>query len=577
MPRTLWGRLALAFGAIILVVAALTFWILVSVRDWYADRLTDQLANEALVMANASRSALVSGASQAELADVVSMLASGTSRRFTFLAPDGTVITDSAGELSAREVSTRSPEIAEARNAGRGDHWAAEEVAVAILLDGDYVARVAIPREQAEDAIALIRRTVLAGAAASLGLIFIVGAISARSVLGPLQAVRERAVGAATGRSSGEPAPTAPVEVADISRVIDTLSVSVQEQMAESERERAQQAAILASLRDGVVTISEDERVLHLNDAAAAMFDIESRDAIGRPLVVVTRDHDLVALVRAALETGEAQSRGIEYARAARIIEAAARPVSVGETWLAILVLRDVTTLRHLESVRREFVANVSHELRTPLASVRALVETLQAGAADDPEVAEDFLQRIVTEVDRLTALSDELLDLARLESGRMPLDVEEISVREVIERAAERLRPQTERARLHLVVDIPVALPRVAADRSRIEQVLLNLIHNAIKFTPPGGTITVSAHSEGSVVRVAVSDTGVGISPGELPRIFERFHKADRARRSEGSGLGLAIAKHIVQAHRGTIEAASELGRGTTITFTLPVAADRG
>jgi two-component system, OmpR family, phosphate regulon sensor histidine kinase PhoR len=240
------------------------------------------------------------------------------------------------------------------------------------------------------------------------------------------------------------------------------------------------------------------------------------------------------------------------------------------------VVLRDVTELRRLERMRREFVANVSHELRTPLASIRAVVETLEAGAADDPVVASDFLRRIIGEVDHLVALVDELLDLARLESGRAVLKPEVCDPADLLSRAVERLRAQVERAGLVLRVEAPSDLPLVRVDRGRIEQVLINLVHNAVKFTPEGGEIVATAKSADGMLRVSVRDTGVGITAEELPRIFERFYKSDAARRSPGSGLGLAIAKHIVQAHSGTIWAESTPGAGATVSFTIPLVTPR-
>jgi two-component system phosphate regulon sensor histidine kinase PhoR len=274
------------------------------------------------------------------------------------------------------------------------------------------------------------------------------------------------------------------------------------------------------------------------------------------------------------MATDRAQAATVEHGRDHRILEASAQPFSGGGERLGLVVLRDVTDLRRLERMRREFVANVSHELRTPLASIRAVVETLEAGAVNDPAVAGDFLRRIIGEVDHLVGLVDELLDLARLETGRAVLEAESCEPVALLTRAVERLRPQVERTGLTLHVEVPSDLPPVRVDRGRIEQVLINLVHNAVKFTPEGGDIVVRAELADQMVQVSVRDTGVGIAAEELPRIFERFYKSDAARRSPGSGLGLAIAKHIVQAHGGTIWAESTPGAGATVSFTVPLAA---
>jgi two-component system phosphate regulon sensor histidine kinase PhoR len=199
-------------------------------------------------------------------------------------------------------------------------------------------------------------------------------------------------------------------------------------------------------------------------------------------------------------------------------------------------------------------------------------VETLEAGALHDPEVSTEFLARIVSEVDRLAQIVDELLDLARLESGRIHLALEPVAPESLIRRAVQRMAPQTSLAGLTVEISVAPETPTVIADRARVDQVLLNLVHNAAKFTPSGGRITLHAFAVDGTVEFQVRDTGIGVSPNELPRLFERFYKTDRARRSTGTGLGLAIAKHIVQAHGGRIWAEPNQGGGTVFTFRLPV-----
>lgn len=236
------------------------------------------------------------------------------------------------------------------------------------------------------------------------------------------------------------------------------------------------------------------------------------------------------------------------------------------------MLLQDLTEFRRTETVRRDFVSNISHELRTPIASLKVLLETLQGGALDDPKMAADFLNRALAEADRLAQMVNELGELSRIESGLVPLVKTPVAIGEVIGQVVERLSPQAERAGLTVDINNAGGLPRVMADAERISQVLVNIVHNAIKFTPAGGKITVSARVEGGRMLVSVTDTGIGIAPEDLPRVFERFYKADKSRSSGGTGLGLAIAKHIVQLHGGKIWVESQQGKGSTFTFSLPL-----
>ena len=240
-----------------------------------------------------------------------------------------------------------------------------------------------------------------------------------------------------------------------------------------------------------------------------------------------------------------------------------------------LVMLQDLTQIRRLEIVRRDFVSNISHELRTPLASLKALVDTLRDGALDDRPAAEHFLDSIETEVDALTQMVQELLELARIESGQVPVRLRPAALADLINPPVERLSSQAERAGVNLTVSLAPDLPMVLADPERVQQVITNLVHNAIKFTPEKGSITITAETATREVIVEVSDTGVGIAPKDLPRVFERFFKADRARSAGGTGLGLAIARHIVQAHGGRIWAKSIEGEGSTFFFSLPTAYD--
>jgi len=245
----------------------------------------------------------------------------------------------------------------------------------------------------------------------------------------------------------------------------------------------------------------------------------------------------------------------------------------------SLLLVQDLTRLRRLETVRRDFVSNLSHELRTPLASLRALAETLQDGALDDPPAAHRFVDQIQIEVDALTQMANELLELSKIESGRFSLDLSLVAAYDLLNSASQRMQLQAERADLTLRVECKDDLPKVRIDSQRLEQVLVNLIHNAVKFTRPGGEVILFADiaPEGETVdgsvRFAVRDTGVGIPADEVSRIFERFYRVDKSRTGSGTGLGLSIAKHIVEAHGGKIWAESAEGRGSTFYFTIPIA----
>jgi two-component system phosphate regulon sensor histidine kinase PhoR len=237
-----------------------------------------------------------------------------------------------------------------------------------------------------------------------------------------------------------------------------------------------------------------------------------------------------------------------------------------------LLLVQDLTRVRKLETVRRDFISNLSHELRTPLASLKALTETLQDGALLDLEAGPRFLGRIHTEVDALTQMAQELLDLSKIESGQVELVFQKVDPLTLLKSAADRMHLQAERAGVSLTLEEAAAPRTIQADAARLEQVLVNLIHNAVKFTRRGGSVTLSAKEKEGAIVFAVRDTGIGIPSDDLPRIFERFYRVDRSRAGSGTGLGLSIAKHIVEAHGGRIWAKSEEEKGSTFYFEIPM-----
>jgi two-component system, OmpR family, phosphate regulon sensor histidine kinase PhoR len=354
----------------------------------------------------------------------------------------------------------------------------------------------------------------------------------------------------------------------ELSNAVKTLALTQQVRNSSLEAERAKLAAVLDRMTDGVLIVDAEGRVQFANPAAEELFD--TREAPGRTVVEVVRQYQLVEAWRRSRETGQPQEESVELPSRRQFVQLVILPDE--QTGGSLLLVQNLTRVRRLEKVRRDFISNVSHELRTPLASLKALTETLRDGALDDPKAAPRFLGRIETEVDALTQMATELLELSRIESGQIPLEFAVVDPVKLLNVAAERMRAQAERAGLALSVPETAALPGVRADAGRLEQVLVNLIHNAVKFTVPGGTVTLSAGTEGKFIRFSVCDTGVGIPEEELERVFERFYKADRARSGGGTGLGLSIARHIVETHGGRIWAESVEGQGSSFFFTIPV-----
>ena len=327
-------------------------------------------------------------------------------------------------------------------------------------------------------------------------------------------------------------------------------------------------------MNDGILVTDQNGQVNLINNAAADLFSIETHQAESHSLVEVLRNHVIEGLWQNCIETHKIQTIDTEIAPRHQFIRCIATPLAPQLPGSVLLLFQDLTRIHQLEIIRQDFVSNVSHELRTPLASLKALVETLQDCALQDPDAAKNFLERMNSEIDNLTQMVQELLELSKIESGRVPLEKRETSPNKLLSKVAERMQLQAQRGKLDLIIDIQQKLPAIMVDTTRMEQVLVNLIHNAIKFTLPGGKITLSAIQQNHEIIFSIKDTGIGIPPRDLERIFERFYKVDRARSEHGTGLGLSIARHLVEAHGGRIWAESIQTKGSTFYFSIPIIA---
>jgi two-component system phosphate regulon sensor histidine kinase PhoR len=365
-------------------------------------------------------------------------------------------------------------------------------------------------------------------------------------------------------------------ELADLAETLSRTVAGLGQTIRTLTDERNRSSAILGSMVEGVAVVTGDERILYCNWAFEQILELPEGSSQGRTLVEALRQADLIALVRQALPGVEERTGEVEVGTVRRrSFSVTAAPVRAAGANGAVLVLHDITELRRLERVRRDFVANVSHEFKTPLTAIQGFAETLLSGALDDKANRKRFVEIIREHARRLARLTDDLLKLSRIEAGRLELEIRPIRVEALVNGCVETARLNAQARGLQIHVDLQENAPAVRGDGAQLGEVLQNLLDNAVQYTPSGGQIEVKARSNGHEVIFTVTDTGIGIPESDLERIFERFYRVDAARSREagGTGLGLAIARHIVDAHGGRIWVESAVGQGSRFHFSIPCA----
>lgn len=395
------------------------------------------------------------------------------------------------------------------------------------------------------------------------------GGVLAGAVIGPVRELTR-----AVRRLSGGQFPEIPVrsddEVGELARGFNHLTARLRETLQEITAEREKAEAIVSHLADGVLAVDEKGKVVAANRAAESLLGTVLP---GKRMEEVLGKGPAVEALREALESGSPSGeRRFDFR--GRTLRLNVSPLRTGERWKgAVAVIHDVTEEERLHRLQKEFVANVSHELRTPLGTLRSYLDTLLEGAEEDPELRRRFLRVMDGETERMTRLVNDLLVLSRLDSREEMLSLASLDLGFLVREVAEKFRRRCEEKELLLQVELEGGPFEVQGDGTRLEQVLTNLLTNAIDFTPPGGRITLSVRPDKEGVRVTVRDTGVGIPPEDLPRVFERFYRVDKARSRQfgGTGLGLTIARELVEAHGGEMDISSEPGRGTEVWFRLP------
>jgi len=539
-----------------------------------------------------------------DLRESVRDLSARAAARVTLIASDGTVMADSAvadADLPTLENHKSRVEVQQAFVAGQGrdvrqSHTTGERTMYRALLvrppnqGAPIVVRVGLPMVLVDREIAEFKQQLLL----AFGIAFLITLAMtlwlARSITRPIMEIASAAQQLGSGTQLIQIRTTARDEVGFLAATLNQLTDQLHAKIDELSEDRAQLLAVLTSMVEGVMVLDSRGQVLQINPALERIFGISRVEARGRPYAELFRHQQLNDLITTMLRMGTHRQDEIVLPLTGRCLQIEASPAG-GQREneaCAVLVFHDITELRHLEKIRKDFVANVSHELRTPLTSIKGYVEALLDGAKDDPTASAKFLDIILKQSDRLNLIITDLLELSKIESGRVSLKKELVDLRIVVERTSAIMKPLADKSRHRLVMAVDPSLPSLEGDEGRLVQVLTNLLDNAIKYTPPGGTITVSAAMARPVgnaelltntIEICIADTGIGIPEQDRPRVFERFYRVDKARSRElgGTGLGLAIVKHLVEGHGGQVWVEANRPQGSRFIVRLPLSSSPG
>ncbi|HVY29459.1 MAG TPA: ATP-binding protein [Polyangiaceae bacterium] len=496
------------------------------------------------------------------------------------LGIDGLPLASSEGPASSSLSRANEPDFAAARGSARelGQFGFTVEGRTLYssarfqLVDGSKaVARVGASLAPVDQALAQFQETLVAAAVLLLALLFLVANVMSRFTARGLYALNEVARSMAAGDLEARSGLEGEDQLAELGRTLDKLARGLLSTLQELRGERDRMAGILEGMVEGVILLDAKRRIVVLNPALREMLLLPA-DAIGKPLLEVVRNAELRDLFDAAAADDEPTTQEVEIGsiKPRRLLARVARMPGAQRQFVAVFV--DVTEVRRLESMRRDFVANVSHELRTPVTSIRSAAETLIDGAATDPQASLAFINIIDRNAQRLHQLVEDLLDLSRIESRGFRLTIEPIELRPIFSQVMGLFRERAGKKNVLLEERSLGEIPKVRADRRALEHVLTNLIDNAVKYCPSGAHVWLGVQVSSEAVTVSVSDDGPGIDERHLPRVFERFYRVDAGRSREvgGTGLGLSIVKHLVEAMGGTVSVESKLNQGTTFSFSL-------
>lgn len=584
MFRSIQWRIAVAFILLIVIgMGVLGFYLTNFARDLQIDSLRSHLEKEARIIAEASQPAFLGQGD--DLDALAKKLGEKIETRVTIIAVDGTVLGDSQEDPSTMENHATRPEVRDALQSGIGESIRYSTtlgvrmmyLAVPITNQSDVVgvARVALPLVAVQTSVNHVVLIIGLAMAGTTVVAIMAAALIARATTRPIREMTKASRKIASGELGQKIPISSGDETGQLAQAFNEMSLNLNKLVGDISAEKTKLQTVLANVADGVMMVDAEGKVVLANRAAESLFRLREKDVLNKPLIEVVHDHEADEILKLCLRTGQTQTGQFESVTSKRFLRAIAVPIVEGKLTGALLLFQDLTELRSMQTMRRELIGNISHELRTPLAGMKAMIETLKEGAIDDKQAAADFLSRIDGEVDQMTQMVSEITELSRIETGRAELRMAPLNLNSLVEEVAAQLNPLAQRRQVTVTTDLAIDLPAIRGDEGKIRQALVNLTHNAIKFNHPGGRVTVSTKTGEESVIVIVTDTGVGIPKEELPHIFERFYKADKARAGGGTGLGLAIAKHVIQAHGGSIWVQSEEGQGSTFSFSLLIQAN--
>jgi len=574
---------------VILAISAGYFYLDSHLKSYVENNVTNNIKHQLALSKDLLETFLKDKTIPVDFQSIAEKTGKSLGLRATIIAPDGKVLGDTdltKEQLLIVENHANRPEVKDALVKGFG---VSKRFSYTIKKDMLYIAipfgqgddkgalRLSVPLHDIELLEVEMRRVVgvsiIGILLLSLGLTFLVSVFISR----PLSEMSTIAKAMAQGDFSKKVSIHSKDEIGELAQSLNSMSEEIKDKIEKINSERAKLDLVLSSMFEGVIVTDEKEKIILMNPSLRKLFLLDSNPEGKKPLEVIrnTAVGDMVDKIikgKQHLATEEIAINAPEE----KILKVNGVPIMRNNRLEgAILVFHDITELRRLEKIRQDFVANVSHELRTPISSIKGYAETLLEGALEDKDNAKEFISIIYQDSNRLASLINDLLDLSKIESGKLKMSFVELDPVLLIKRAITVMDNQAKAKSIALKIDIPQSLPKIKADETRFSQVMINLLDNAIKYSSEGGTATIFARVVGNALQIDISDTGIGISEKDLPRIFERFYRVDKARSRElgGTGLGLSIVKHIVSTHGGQVWVKSELGQGSTFSFTIPLA----